>query len=183
MNGSAHFFEHRITRSYEGRYGRLHALAIALFIICPILLLFFMLWLIGAGAFIWFVPLSPTAILLCKRGIYDRFFGRDYCYTVSAGTLTVTSDHDGRYKREETSFSVSDAEIIAPYHDNRSVIDALKVDRRIEAVKTMKGEDVYAIAYTDKDGKKILLFIDGLSVSVKLLKLYNKVTVVKQTKY
>ena len=143
-----------------------------------------MIALIGFGAFFWFVPLSPTAILICKRGIYDKYFGLEYTYKISGGTFSLTRHHDGRYVRELLSFTLSKAEVILPYRaDYIEHIDALKYDRRIEAVSSMKGEDVYAILYTDDDGKKTLIFIDVIAKSLKLLSLYNKNTVAVKTKY
>jgi hypothetical protein len=183
MNDTAHYAEHRITRKYEGEYGGRHALTVALFIICPILILTVMLATIGFGAFFWFVPLSPTAILICKKGIYDRYFGLDYTYVVAGGTFSLSREHDGRYKREVIRFTVADAEMILPYRGNEETVNSITPDRKIKAVHTMKGDDVYAIAVNDKDGKKNLIFIDGISSTVRLFKLYNKNTVVKATKY
>ena len=183
MNDTAHYAEHRITRRYEGKYGAMHALTVAMFIICPILVLAIMLATIGFGAFFWFVPLSPTAILICKKGIYDRYFGLDYTYVISGGTFTLTREHDGRYKKEVIRFTVADAQMILPYREYEKAVNEIQPDRRIEAVRTMKGEDVYAIAVNDRDGKKNLIFVDGISSTVKLFKLYNKDTVVKKTRY
>lgn len=183
MNGTAHFAEHEVTRKYEGNYGVKHGIAIALFIICPIVLLLIMLATIGAGAFIWFVPLSPTAILICKKGIYDRYFGLEYVYTVSGGRFSLSSHHDGRYRRELISFPVADAELILPLRENRETVEAISADRRIEAVTTMNGEDVYALLYTDGEGKRNLIFVDGIKDTVKLFKFYNKNTVAVSTRY
>lgn len=184
MNDTAHYAEHSVRRKYEGEYGRRHALAIALFIIGPIIVLIAMLAIIGAGAFIWFVPLSPTAILICKRGIYDKYFGLEYTYKISGGTFSLTRHHDGRYVKKLLSFTISKADVILPYRDKYiREIDTLKYDKRIEAVSTMKGDDVYAILYTDENGKRVLLFIDVIAKSMKLLSLYNKNTVSVQTKY
>ena len=183
-NNSVHYAEHSVVKKYEGKYGKMHSLAIALFIIGPLLVLIGMLALVGAGAFIWFVPLSPTAILICKRGIYDRYFGSEYIYKIAGGVFTLTRHHDGRYVREIMNFTVSKAEFILPYRDEHiQTINSAKYDKRIEAVSSMKGDDVYAILIDDSKGAKTLLFIDGISKAVKLMSLYNKNTVVVQTKY
>ena len=184
MDDSTHYAEHGVLRKYEGKYGRMHSLTIAMFIIGPLLVLFGMLAIIGAGAFIWFVPLSPTALLICKRGIYDRYFGSEYTYKLSGGTFTLTRHHDGRYVRELLNFTIAKAEFILPYRDSYiEKINSTKYDKRIEAVTSMKGDDVYTIFYTDDKGVKHLIFIDGISKFVKLMNLYNKSTVVVPTKY
>lgn len=184
MNDTAHYAEHSVTKKYEGSYGRRRVLAIILFVICPIAVLTLMLAAIGAGAFIWFVPLSPTAILIAKGFIYDRFFGTEYTYIIAGGTLTVTEHHhNGRYKRELISFRISSAELILPLRENRDKISAIRSERRIEAVASMSGEDVYAIAVTDNSGKRCLVFIDGIQKAVRLLNLYNRSAVVRETRY
>ena len=184
MDGTAHYAEHSVLRKYEGSYGRKHTLAIALFIIGPLALLIALLALIGAGAFIWFVPLSPTAILICKRGIYDKYFGTEYTYKIAGGNFTLTRHHDNRYVRDLLSFTISKAEFILPYREEyKNVIDSAKYDKKIEAVSSMKGEDVYAILFTDEKGIKTLIFVDGISKTVKLMNLYNRNAVVVPTRY
>ena len=178
MNDTVHFAEHTVTKKYEGKYRTKRFFAILAFISFFILVLIVMLLIIGAGAVIWYVPLTPTAIFLAKKGVYDRFFNTEYSYTVAGGVFTLTEVNSDRYKKTLTSFRVSEATEILPYSgEYKATVDAIQHTKRIEAVSSMKADDIYAIAHGDE-----LIFVEGISKTVRLFSHYNKNTVMSKTK-
>ncbi len=178
MNGSVHYAEHTVTKKYEGKYKAFRLCGILLFVAAFILIAVIMIALIGAGAFIWLVPLSPTAIFIAKKLIYDRFFNTEFTYIISGGTFTLQKINSERYKRTLIQFKLSDASAILPYQGiYKERIDALSYAKRIEAVSSMNCEDIYAIFANDT-----LIFIEGIAKTVRLMCFYNKSSVAIQTK-
>ncbi len=177
MNDTVHFAEHTVTKKYEGKYKRARLLAIVGVVAFFVLLLIIMLMVIGAGAFIWYVPLSPTAIFLSKKLVYDRFFNTEYNYTIARGTLTLKRVNSDRYEKVLTTLKLSEARAILPYTESyRGYIDGLALPNRIEAVSSMSAPDIYAIESDDT-----LIFIEGISKTVKLLKYFNSNAVIEET--
>ncbi len=178
MNDTVHFAEHTVTKKYEGKYRMHRVLGILCFIGFFVLLLIVMLLIIGAGAVIWYVPLAPTAIFLAKKGVYNRFFNTEYNYSVAGGTFTLNRINSERYKKKLISFKFSEASLIVPYNDEyKDKVDSLKPINRIEAVSSMSASDIYAISYNDT-----LIFVEGISKTVRLFAYYNKNTVSVKTR-
>jgi hypothetical protein len=178
MNDTVHFAEHTVTKKVEGKYAGKRFLGIVAFVGFYVLTLIVMLLIIGAGAVIWYVPLAPTAIFLTKKGVYDRFFNTEFTYSIAGGTFTLKRVNSDRYAKELISFKLSEASLILPYNDEyRTQIDSLSVTNRIEAVSSMSASDIYAIHVKDT-----LIFVEGISKTVRLFSYYNKSTVVTNTR-
>ncbi len=178
MNDTVHFAEHTATKKYEGKYKLHRFLAIIGFIAFFILVLVILLLIIGAGAVIWYVPLAPTAIFLAKKGVYDRFFNTEYTYSIAGGTFTLKRVNSDRYKKELLRFKLCDASLILPYvGEYKDEVDRLTPSVRIEAVSSMSAPDVYAISVNET-----LVFVEGISKTVRLFSYYNKNTVVTNTR-
>ena len=178
MNDTVHFAEHTVTKKYEGKYRTARIFGIIAFIAFFVLVLVIMLLIIGAGAVIWYVPLSPTAMFLAKKGVYNRYFNTEYTYTVAGGVFTLKQINSEKYCKTLTSFRISEASMILPYaNERKEQIDALKPLKRIEAVSSMKADDIYAILHGDE-----LIFVEGISKTVRLFSHYNKNTVAIQTR-
>lgn len=178
MNDTVHFAEHTVTKKYEGKYRISRFFAIIGFITFFAALLIVMLIIIGAGAVIWYVPLSPTAIFLAKKGVYDRYFNSDYTYTIAGGTFTLKRVNSDKYIKELISFKLSEASMILPYTDEyKNQIDRAPSVNRIEAVSSMSSPDIYAISVNDT-----LIFVEGISKTVRLFSHYNKNTVITKTR-
>ncbi len=173
MNDSVHYFTHTVTKKYEGSYGRKRRLALALYVIGPLAVLTLMLATIGAGAFIWFVPLCPTVMAIVIKVVNNKLFSVEYRYTVSKSELIV-EELKGSKPKALATVKISEAELIVPYKDNMDMIGSLNAKRRIEAVTSMLAEDIYAI-YCPQE--MLLLFINATEKTVKLLYHYNKRTV------
>ncbi|MBO5040520.1 MAG: hypothetical protein J6D09_05435 [Clostridia bacterium] len=177
MNDTVHFAEYTVTKKREGKYRRNRILAIIGFIAFFVLVLIIMLLIIGAGAVIWYVPLSPTAMFLAKKIVYDRYFNTEYNYCIAGGTFILNRINSERYKKEILRFKLSDADMIVPYVDEyKEKIDRLAPKTRIEAVSSMSASDIYAISVNDT-----LVFVEGISKTVRLFKLYNKNTEITNT--
>lgn len=178
MNDTVHFAEHTVTKKREGKYRRNRFFAIIGFVAFFILVLVIMLLIIGAGAVIWYVPLSPTAMFLVKKGVYDRYFNTEYNYSIAGGTFVLTQINSDRYKKELIRFKLSEASLILPYDgEYKEKVDSLSPASRIEAVSSMSASDVYAISVNGT-----LVFIEGISKTVRLFNYYNKNTVVTNTR-
>ena len=178
MNDTVHYAEHTVTKKYEGRYRLQRFLGITAFITAYVLILIVMLLIIGAGAVIWYVPLAPTAIFLTKKGIYNRFFNTEYTYTVAGGTFTLKRVNSDKYSKEIIRFKLSEASAILPYSEEyKSTVDALEPTKKIEAVSSMSAPDIYAISVNDT-----LIFVEGISKTVRLFSHYNKNTVAVKTR-
>jgi hypothetical protein len=175
MNDSVHYFSHTVTKKFEGSYGKKRRLAIAMYFIGPLAVLTLMLATIGAGAFIWFVPLCPTVMAIVVKVVNHRFFSVEYRYTISKSELIV-EEQSGSRSKKLAALRISDAELIQPYGSNKEMVDSLDVKARIEAVSTMTSPDVYAIYCPSEEGAT-LIFINAPEKTVKLLYHYNKCTV------
>ncbi|MBE6583285.1 MAG: hypothetical protein E7648_08510 [Ruminococcaceae bacterium] len=103
MNDTVHFAEYTVTKKREGKYRRNRILAIIGFIAFFVLVLIIMLLIIGAGAVIWYVPLSPTAMFLAKKIVYDRYFNTEYNYCIAGGTFILNRINSERYKKGDPS--------------------------------------------------------------------------------
>ena len=173
MNDSVHYFTHTVAKKFEGGYGKKRRLAIALYIIGPLAVLTLMLAVIGAGAFIWFVPLCPTVMAIVIKVVNNRFFSIEYRYTISRSELTVEELRGSRAKTLAV-VKISEASVIAPYGANKTDLDMLNADKRIEAVSSMTQGNVYALYCPSVN---TLIFINVIEKTVRLLYHYNKCTV------
>lgn len=186
MSEFAHYAEHSVVKKYEGAYGRKRKIAITLYILCPILLLFGMLALIGAGAFIWFVPLCPFFLFLIIPATYNRYFKIEYDYRIAAGEFNIAEVYNNKSRKEKINFKVSSAEIIAPYRDRyRESANRVSCDVVYDASSSLSSEDLYFAIYPDEkdENKKIMVFFEPTNKMLALLHLYNKFTVVTKVKY
>lgn len=186
MSEFAHYAEYSVVKKYEGTYGRKRKIAIALYIICPIILLLVMLAVIGAGAFIWFIPLCPFILFLIIPLTYNRFFKIEYDYRIAAGEFNIAEVYNNRSRKEKINFKISSAEMIAPYRDKyRESADRINCDVVYDASSSLNSEDLYFAIYPDAEdeNKKIMVFFEPTSKMLALLHLYNKFTVVTKVKY
>lgn len=171
MNDSVHFFEHSVIKKYEGEYARHRLLAILLYILCPILLLVLLLMLVGTAAVIWFVPLSPMAIIAAVKTTYGRFFKIEYEYMLSKGTLTVTMV-GGKRRKELCSIRISECSYIGP---SKQAPAEHPCDRTINAVSSMKSPDLYVAIH-----EKTMLYFEPTAKMLRSLQLYNRDTVMTE---
>ena len=186
MNDSVHFAEYAVEKKYEGRYGRMRALAITLYIVGPILLLFLMLFAIGPAAFIWFIPLCPMLLLSVVRLTYNRYFKIEYDYRVAVGEFTVSEVYNKRSRKEILSEKIATFEVIAPYRDSyKDACDRGSYDRVLEAVSSLNSPDVYyAVIPSPEDPKsKTLLYFEATAKMLRLLSLHNRRTVISKVRF
>ncbi len=186
MTETAHYAEYSVIKKYEGKYGRNRILAISLYIICPILLLFIMLFLMGPGAFRWFIPLCPFFLSIIVPLTYNRFFKIEYDYRIAAGEFNIAEVYNNRRRREKLNFRISDAEMIAPYRDSyRQSADRLNYDTRYEAASSMNAEDLYFAVFSDEEDNTVknIVFFEPTAKMLSLMNFYNRKTVVVKVKY
>ncbi len=186
MNETAHYAEYSVVKKYEGSYGRMRAVAIALYILCPLLLLLFLLFLMGWGAMIWFIPLCPLFLLIVVRVTYNRFFRIEYDYRVAGGDFNIAEVYNNRSRKEKFNFRISSAEMIAPYRDSyRQAADRLSFSARYEAVSSMNAEDLYFAVVPDEEDNsvKTIVFFEPTSKMLSLMNFYNRRTVVTKVRY
>ncbi len=186
MSEFAHFAEYTVTKKYEGKYGRARTLTILSYIFIPITVLFIMLALIGAGAFIWFVPLCPFFLSIIIPITYNRKFRTEYDYRIAAGDFNIAEVHNRRHRKELLTVQISKAEIIAPYRDGyRETIDRMSFNKIYETASSMNAEDLYAMVIPDSEdeNEKILIFFEPTSKMLSLFSFFNRRTVSVKVRY
>ncbi len=186
MNDSVHYAEYAVEKKYEGSYGRKRMLAIILYILCPILLLFLMLFFIGAGAFIWFVPLCPMFLLIVVRTTYNRYFKIEYDYRIATGEFVIAEVYNKRARKEIFSAKIAAFEAIAPYRNSyKESCDRISYDRVIEAVSSMSSPDLYYAVIPDPEDNQVktLLYFEATDKMLRLLNLYNRKTVITPVRF
>ena len=174
MTDSVHYFERAVIKKYEGAYGRRRALAILAYILCPILLLVLLLMLVGTAAVIWFIPLSPMAIIAVIKMTYGRFFRIEYEYVIAKGTLTVSAVSGKKYRKELFSSKISELSYIGPVTDRSKESDCKTV---INAASSLGIPDLYAAV---KD--QTLLYFEPSEKMLRSLQLYNRETVITEVR-
>ena len=159
---------------------------ISLYILCPLLFLFLMLFLLGPAIFIWFVPLCPTVLTIVIRMTSYRYFGIEYEYSIGHGTLTVTEIRGKSHRVIQFQSSISELTTIAPYRYTPEDLRRRKADSRvIEAISTISSPDLYYAVATDpaNPSVKVFLLFEATEKMLRLLKFHNPNTVVTQVRF
>ena len=110
-----------------------------------------------------------------------RYTKPDYRYFIEKGTFTFYVYYGKKSRKEKTKFTVSSAEAIAPKDTLVEKIKEFNPVNIYSAVPSVKASDVYAVLYTDKNGKRCVLYFVATSTALKLLRFYNSKTVVTAT--
>ncbi len=189
MNDSSHYAEYAVEKKYEGAYGRKRALAIALYILTPILILIILLAASPYSAAITvlvFIPLAPTFLFFIIRTTYGRFFKIEYEYRVATGELTIAEIYNKKSRKDIVTVTLANAETIAPYRDQyKDECDKGSYDRVIDSVSSMNSPDIYFVIVPDEEdkSKKTLVYFEATSKMLRLLSLYNRKTVVDKVRF
>ena len=184
MKDSVHFYDYTVVKKSEGEYRLRKYLTILLYILGPLLLLLLMLYWLGPAAFIWFVPLCPTAMMIVIRLSYNRFFCIEYEYRIDSGIFTVT-ESGGRFHRKVLfSAPLVSLTVIAPYPP--AINNGISPSRRIiRAVSSMSSPDLYYTIIADPHAPSLrtVLIFEATAAMLRLFRLYNANTVVGTVRF
>ncbi|MBE6637170.1 MAG: hypothetical protein E7618_05145 [Ruminococcaceae bacterium] len=186
MSDSVHAYTYAVVRKSEGGYRLRRYLAIALYILCPLLLLFLLLYVIGPAAFIWFVPLCPTVLMIVVRLTYSRNFHIEYEYSIGHGTLTVTEIRGKTNRKVLLACPIAAFTTIAPYRYTPEDLRRRQADGRvIMAVSSLTSPDLYYAVTADSANPtvKVVLFFEATSKMLRLLQFHNPNTVVSSVRF
>jgi len=186
---TSHYAEYAVEKKYEGKYGRMRNLAIALYILVPIAVLLILLAAnpYSAGITILvFVPLAPTFLIFVIRTVHGRFFKIEYEYRVTSGELVVSEIRNKRSRKDLITITMANVETVAPYRDSyKDECDKGSYDRIIDAVSSMNSPDLYFAVVPDEEdkSKKTLVYFEATAKMLRLLSLYNRKTVVEKVRF
>lgn len=178
---STNFAERSVTREPEGSYKIQRILMQIAYILCPFIILvvcvLINMYLFMVGVLLVFLYTSLLGKLI--KPMTWCYFDYDYYYSIKLGVMKVEKVYTQAKRKVLVEKKIADFEKVAPYKDEyKAAADDPSIVHRYEAVSTMKAGEIYYATFTDKDGKKAVVFFEPTKDAVKLLSFYNHDTVV-----
>lgn len=158
-------FEDSVVKRFEGAYLRRRFFAVALFILCPILLLLLLLYLIGPAAVIWYVPMMPSLLAFVIRRVNRRYFSLEYHYRISKGTLTVFEGQNGKKTRLLFEQKINRLTEVARVEAGRP----LPAADQIVTAASSRSSPLLHYALVTENGVTTLLYFDAPETMLSLL--------------
>ncbi|MBQ4064875.1 MAG: hypothetical protein IJD10_02120 [Clostridia bacterium] len=186
---TSHYAEYAVEKKYEGKFGAMRRLAIALYILFPIVVLLILLAvnvMIAAVTVLVLIPLAPTFLAFVIRKIHGHFFKIEYEYQVASGELVISEIRNKRSRKDLITITMANVETVAPYRDSyKDECDKGSYDRIIDAVSSMNSPDLYFAVVPDEEdkSKKTLVYFEATAKMLRLLSLYNRKTVVEKVRF
>ncbi len=178
---STNFAERSVTREPEGGYKVQRILVQAAYLLFPFIILIvcvlinIYLFMVGVLLILLYINLLGKLI----KPLTWCYFNYDYYYCIKLGVMKVEKVYTQAKRKVLVEKKISEFEKIAPYKDEyKAAADDPSIARRYEAVSTMKAGEIYYATFTDKDGKKAVVFFEPTKDAVRLLSFYNHDTVV-----
>lgn len=168
--------EYISVKKYEGKYALARVLMIIGYVLFPIVGIV-AITASPLGAFvIWFIALFPMMLSIIIPLTY-RYVQIEYEYSIDSGIMTFSEIYGRRSRKQKYEVKIGDAIAIAPYRDEyRDAAD--EADVKYAACSTMSNPELYYILFEDENGRKVAIFFDPINKALKLMKFYNRATVV-----
>ena len=163
----------------DGRIRRLKVLLIGLYIPSSLIFLFLVL------AIRLLAPLYALVVVSCAFiwFLTWRYTQPTYLYNLTSGNLTFYTIYGNRTKKKRFSTRIADASLIAPLSSPEAKGAAEGAERSYYGVSDMSSPDCYIMIFTDEDGKKCAYYFEATAKAIKILRFYNRETVVGSVRY
>lgn len=187
MDAPTTFAEYSVKKEYVGEYAKKRSIAIALYIIIPIISLVVMMYVFGPIGVYLFVPLFAAMLFIGIFPTYRRLFKIEYDYRVmmgeplSGGSLDISEVYHNSSRKDIFSAKVADMEIIAPYKGKyRESADRRSYDRIIDASSSPYSDGLYYAVVPDPEDSTVstLLFFEPNDRMLNIMHRLNRRTVI-----
>lgn len=182
-NGSPNYAEHRITKKVEGMYRLKRNLYKTACVLLPLMFPLIGLSVKQLSWLIWATPIAVFFVIMIARQLY-RYLQIEYEYSVLVGAIKVEYIYGNMRRSDMVEAKFSDMSVIAPYEgEYKTKADAPDIKRRYEAISSFSSPDVYFGTFVNSKNERSVLFFEPTNKIIKLAKLYNPSTVVKQVTF
>lgn len=110
-----------------------------------------------------------------------RFVSPEYEYAMLSGEITFTTIWGGKTRKKLFSVNIKDFSAIAPYDEAaEAFVSAQKCNRDFRCMSSLQAPDLYYGIFMLED-EKCVVYFEATEKALKILKYYNRVTVVTET--
>ena len=169
-------YEYTVSPSGHGRAVMKKVLFIFGYILfAAILVSVILIWLKAAIPLISVVPV----ILWLLIWLTWRYACLEYEYSFTSGIMTVSHIYGNKTRKTIQEITIKDMAVIKPLAEARDDIRSFGPETVLDKTSSQDAKNVYVALYKDKHEKKTELLFDASEQTLKILKFYNPVTVVR----
>lgn len=182
MNDFSAFAEHSVKKSQSKHH---HKLKIIYSILITLLI-------VGVNVFLSFLFLGFYAIitliitLILALSYCNKIFASvSYDYRITEGEIYFSIVYNNNKRKELGSFEIAKFEAIAPYKDNyKESANRLTNVKELNMISSPDSDSIYYAILSDPEdhSSKTIIFFEPNEKMLKLLKFYNRNTVIPRTK-
>lgn len=179
-DGDSRSCEYSVLQKIEGKWLVYRILLVAVYVL-------FAVGYFAACVAIKFYPLACFTPLFTWMAVFFtwRYVSVAYRYEIVSGDWIFTRVMSDRFYKKMFRLKVKDIDRISPYHDRmeRSRIESFSPEKLLWAASSMNSPDLYFALYTDRNGKRTVLYFEATRKALSLLEHYNKNTVISKVRY
>lgn len=112
-----------------------------------------------------------------------RYVQPTYLYNLTSGNLTFYTIYGGRTKKKIFSTKIADASLIAPAVSEEAKGCTEGCVKTYCGVSDAESPDVYLMVFGDEKGRKCAYYFEATAKALKILRFYNRKTVVGNVRY
>ena len=182
MNDFSQFAEHSVKKECGENYSTKRTVYLILVIILVVgVNVFLSLLILGFYAFITLTISLPIAIMYARRIFADI----SYDYRITEGEIYFSAVYNNTKRKELGNVEISKFEAIAPYKDSyKDSADRITYVKTIDMTSSPDSDNIYYAVLTDPEdhSSKSIYFFELNEKMLKLLKFYNRSTVILRSK-
>lgn len=183
MNEFSQFAEHTVKKK-QGKHHKtvkaVYSLLIALMVLIVNIILAYMVLGLLLGGILLAITL-PLSVLYSNR----LFASISYDYCITEGEMYFSVVYNNRKRKELGSVEISKLEAIAPYKDTyKASADRITYIKELNMTSSPDSDGIYYAVLSDPEdhSAKTIYFFEPSDKMLKLLKFYNRNTVIPKAK-